>query len=550
MKNGYRQTPFQSKSSIETDSNSDDNNLIKSYVTLNSKEFIKFNIFQFLWIGPWICGTIVLPLFGAQWFGDCLIQDGLSVEVIEGCEPDYVQYNFYLTLFNSIGGAVSFLLAGFIGRLSDSFGRKPFLILAIICWMIPRVTILFYINFFLYWSLALLPDINGGDQILPALKASISDIVSPKDRINAFGRIHGAMGAGLIVGSAFAIAISAQYNNYTVLIITAIWYMVLLLLTICGIKEPIDRNHNRVSISSKVWSNPFRPLTVICQNQFIFILSVLSFCTSLVEGGVMSSLFAYFGHELHLTDDGKAAMVFGIYVTTVSVVLVPISVCFLPFLKRKKVHYSHMIAISVCFRITSLALLVVIGMDLHSFSEYKQYILYSAAAFHGSGMFHFAVLEGIVGEYVAKNCQGVAFGVITSYKGISGIIAPFSFGVLFTQFSDTYLSALFLMVGIFICIIVIWLGYFPLKKLLATTKPQTVQIVLKGEVHDYTNYKQRCRTDEEEESEFEKSLPLSHLVDYVRSDSDRPLRIDDGDNLTAYNSLKVKLVEDEDEATL
>ena len=115
-----------------------------------------------------------------------------------------------------MGGCVSFLFASFMGRLSDSFGRKIFLIIGILVWMIPRLILIFYINFLLYWSIVLLSDINGGDQIVPPLKASVSDIISPKQRINAFGKIHAALGSGLIIGAIFGIIISIIWNNYIV----------------------------------------------------------------------------------------------------------------------------------------------------------------------------------------------------------------------------------------------------------------------------------------------------------------------------------------------
>mmetsp|Transcript_22147 Transcript_22147/g.19483 ORF Transcript_22147/g.19483 Transcript_22147/m.19483 type:complete len:128 (-) Transcript_22147:11-394(-) len=106
----------------DMDTDNEKSDAVKAYVSLKSREFLKFILFQMLWIGPWIAGTIVIPLFGAQWFGGCIDQQGLKVDIIDGCEPDYVTYNFYFTLFGSIGGVISFLFASFMGRLSDSFG--------------------------------------------------------------------------------------------------------------------------------------------------------------------------------------------------------------------------------------------------------------------------------------------------------------------------------------------------------------------------------------------------------------------------------------------
>ena len=86
---------------------------------------------------------IFITLYGAQWFADCLLDNGR--EVPADCDPDYITFNFYSTMFTSIEGFISFLLSSFIGRLSDSFGRKLFLIVAIFTFMIPRVTMIFYV---------------------------------------------------------------------------------------------------------------------------------------------------------------------------------------------------------------------------------------------------------------------------------------------------------------------------------------------------------------------------------------------------------------------
>eukprot|EP01084_Bolivina_argentea_P261681 442327_1 len=460
--------------------------MTQNYVPLRSSTFYKYIIFQFLWIAPWISGTLVIPLFGAQWFGNCLIQNGFSVQIIKGCEPDYVKYNLYFTFFGSLGGLTSFLFSSFIGRLTDTFGRKIFILIGIIFWMIPRVTIIFYINFALYWGLGLLADTNGGDQILPALKAALSDILSPNDRIIAFGFIHGAMGTGILMGAGVAIGIAQLLDNYTVLIVSAIQYIILLFYVICFISETIDINHNRVPMSKKVWSNPFKPLTLICHNQFIFYMSLITFFCSLVEAGVMSSLFAYIGHTLELHDDGKAAMVFGIYVSIISIVVVPVSVCLLPFLKRQNVHYAHIIVISLCFRICSLVLLAFVSLEF-SYIEVKEYILYASAVLHGAGLFGFAVLEGIVSEFVAMDCRGIAFGIVTSYKGIAGIFGPFAFGLMFTELSDTPISSLFIFVGILIAIIAIIFILIPLKRLLNKIEPQTIEIRLKEDIQRFTS---------------------------------------------------------------
>ena len=45
------------------DNEKDKSDTVKSYVSLKSKEFLKFILFQMLWIGPWIAGTVKKLIF-------------------------------------------------------------------------------------------------------------------------------------------------------------------------------------------------------------------------------------------------------------------------------------------------------------------------------------------------------------------------------------------------------------------------------------------------------------------------------------------------------
>ena len=79
-----------------------------------------------------------------------------NITVINDYDPNYTEYAYYATMFYSIHASITFLFSSFIGHLSDKYGRKPFFYLAIITSMIPRVVIIFYNNFYLYFSLSLL----------------------------------------------------------------------------------------------------------------------------------------------------------------------------------------------------------------------------------------------------------------------------------------------------------------------------------------------------------------------------------------------------------
>ena len=45
------------------DNDKEKSDTVKSYVSLKSKDFLKFILFQMLWIGPWIAGTVKKFIF-------------------------------------------------------------------------------------------------------------------------------------------------------------------------------------------------------------------------------------------------------------------------------------------------------------------------------------------------------------------------------------------------------------------------------------------------------------------------------------------------------
>eukprot|EP01084_Bolivina_argentea_P112406 200470_1 len=70
--------------------------------------------------------------YGASWFGGCRTwakQQKNSDCLSDDDNYDYMTYNFNMSIFVSVAGLISFLFSGYIGRLSDAYGRKWIFIL-------------------------------------------------------------------------------------------------------------------------------------------------------------------------------------------------------------------------------------------------------------------------------------------------------------------------------------------------------------------------------------------------------------------------------------
>lgn len=180
-----------------------------------------------------VAGGLLIPVYGAYWFGGCIESDTSIVVDETDCDPDYSRYNLWLQIFVSIAGLLQFLFAGFFGRLSDSFGRKWFIFLAIIFYAVPRGILIFYVNLFLYWSLSLFVDIPTF-----VFGAAFADIFHGSQTLKtvAYSLLYAMGGLGLFMGALWSVGVSAIFgNNHSVFISIGFAYIFMLLFWMFGI---------------------------------------------------------------------------------------------------------------------------------------------------------------------------------------------------------------------------------------------------------------------------------------------------------------------------
>ncbi len=102
-------------------------------------------------------------------------------------------------LFLAYGG-MQFLFGPAMGGLSDAFGRRPLLLLAVFGLAVDYLLTAFAPN--LYWLFAgrLIAGLCGASYTIA--NAYIADITAPEDRAKAFGMMGAAFGVGFIIGPA------------------------------------------------------------------------------------------------------------------------------------------------------------------------------------------------------------------------------------------------------------------------------------------------------------------------------------------------------------
>jgi MFS family permease len=91
-----------------------------------------------------------------------------------------------LGVAQGVKGILSFLSAPLLGGLSDSFGRKPFLLLTVLCTCLP-LPFLFLRNL---WGHVIMVALSGFFSVTFSIVfAYVSDVTTLKERSAAYGQV-------------------------------------------------------------------------------------------------------------------------------------------------------------------------------------------------------------------------------------------------------------------------------------------------------------------------------------------------------------------------
>lgn len=233
--------------------------------------------------------------------------------IVESYDAPKWIYGLLLTLYSIF----QFFGAPYLGRLSDSNGRKPILLISqagtLLSWFIFLLALYLPDTPFLGFALPLwiiglsriLDGITGGNTSVA--NAYVSDITTREEKSYIFGYLGGIGGLGLIIGPGLG-GISASSNwGYVGTIITAIGISSLTLLTIFWlVKESLPTENRRLREKQSIWLS-FRILKRIKITQpshFIKVLFLLKFFFSTTMAFYISTI-PLFMIDLFSFDEGQ-----------------------------------------------------------------------------------------------------------------------------------------------------------------------------------------------------------------------------------------------------
>ncbi|GAA1648436.1 MFS transporter [Actinoplanes couchii] len=314
-------------------------------------------------------------------------------------------------ILGSTYGVLQFALSPLLGRLSDRYGRRPVLLVSLIC---LGVDWLAHASSGGMWVLlafhALAGACAGTDTVV---NAYVADVVEPEGRARAYGRIGAAFGLGFVAGPVLggllgAVDVRLPFLVTAVLCFANAAYGWLVL--------PESRPGDRVTPLSLRMANPVTAITVVLRRPVLGRLTWAKLCAD-VGRMIHQSMWAFFltVHLLWSTAHVGVVMAAGALSGAMLQAWVTGPIVRLLGDKRATVAGGVIGAVSY------------LGMAAAS----SPWMVYTAMAVGTLGVFGGAAAQSWITSATGPDEQGTVQGALTGVGAMAEAVVPVTAGVAF-----------------------------------------------------------------------------------------------------------------------
>lgn len=358
--------------------------------------------------------TILLIVF-VQMVGASMVNPILPIYAKNefGLEPEVI------TLLLTAFFAAQFIAGPFIGRLSDTWGRLPVLIISQIGTVIAFAMIGLAQTAELLFFARVLDGITGGNIIVA--QAYVTDIMPEEKRTQALGYIFAVFGLGFIVGPAAGGALSALFGPQIPFLIAAVAATITVLITWFNLEETVteevraknkDKNKAKLNLIDLATNVPLVAallITFIAQFGFGMLIGVLALYGEAV-------LFAGYS-------SGEVSLGVGLMLAVVGLGQFSTQMFLLPR-ALKRFTDPAIVLIGSLSRVTSMFLLAIAVGPLFGF-------LAAPFVAMGAGLM-MPPLQSLATRTVPGEFRGAILGIYQSVISLAVIISTAMAGVLFS----------------------------------------------------------------------------------------------------------------------
>ena len=312
---------------------------------------------------------------------------------------------------------MQFFFAPVLGVLSDKFGRKPILLIALFGLGVDYFVHAFAPSLFWLFLGRILAGLCGASFTVAA--AYIADISTPEKKAQNFGLIGAAFGLGFIIGPVLG-GIAGEYDVKYPFFIAGGLTLLNFVYGIFVLPESLEPSKRKSKIDL-VKANPLGSLVLLTRNQVVANLS-LAFFFLYLAGYAVQSTWPFYGMlKFEWTESmvGLSLGIVGVVVAVVQGLLVKYSV---RWWGEKKTIFIGYISWFV-------------GLLLFAFVN-QSWLLFASVLPYCFGGIATPTLQSIVSNKFGENEQGELQGALTSLISSTAVIGPILMTSIFAYFTQ------------------------------------------------------------------------------------------------------------------
>lgn len=386
----------------------------------------------------------------------------LGAGVIMPILPLYAEGQFngtiiQITLLSSAFFAAQFLAAPILGRLSDSYGRRPVLIVSQIGTVLAFMMFIFAIplgrwidsyglalpmsgGMFVLFAARILDGITGGN--ITTAQAYISDVTDAEHRAQGLGLLQAAFGLGFVFGPAFG-GILSNINPVAPFIGAAAITTGTLLLTVFTLDESLPPEKRASALGNKKRGTV--PLRILFSKKAFDLVLLIGFFGSLAFAALPAIFALYANHVLFpdLAGTGRVQLYIGLILTFYGLMQVFTQLALLrPLIKllgeRRLIILGEITLFLAMLGIVATGRAIAVTLLLAPFA-------------FGQGVTE-PSLQSMVTRFGDESTKGQLLGLYQSSRSLALIIGPIWAGLAYSNINP---QAVFIIgSGIIICALV------------------------------------------------------------------------------------------------
>ena len=312
---------------------------------------------------------------------------------------------------------MQFFCAPILGGLSDRYGRRPVLLIALFGFSLDYFVMAAAPNLTWLFIARMISGVFGATYA--AANACIVDISAPEDRAKVFGWGGAAVGLGFVFGPAIG-GLLGEYGTRLPFIVAGVLVMLTCIYGFFTLKETLPPEKRRAFSWSR--ANPLGNVITISRYPLVMTILAALFFVQLANHSY-SSIWPFYAIEVAKWSPfliGLSVAFYGIMLATVQGAVTGPAV--------KRVGEVRLALFSFV-----LGMIVFVGLGFATSGAQ----IYLWIFIGGFTAFIYPVTQALMTQNTPENAQGELQGALASSYSLSAIIGPLLMSQLFGRFSDT-----------------------------------------------------------------------------------------------------------------